>query len=165
MAIGTNNEVDQIRSQMAQIRQKLHQDMQGVVAGAEAASDWKYYVRLYPWAAVAACLAVGFVVVPRKRRSVSQTAEKAAEKAVAKVTGAVEVNGASLLMSKPTAEKKKGWIAGAFALAAPLALRAAQTYALSYMEQWMAQQQAAATGPPGPPPGSSVRGGPGPLGR
>ena len=62
---------------MAQIRQRLHQDMQGVVAGAEAASDWKHYVRLYPWAALGVWPSpAGFLVIPRRRRSVSKTAEE-----------------------------------------------------------------------------------------
>ena len=161
MATGTTNEVDDIRRQMAQIRQRLHQDMQGVVAGADAASDWKHYVRLYPWAALGACLLGGFLIVPRKRRSVTKTAEKAAEAAVARVTGVVEAagNGASRAASnvaqavseKP--EKKKGWIGSLIGLAMPMALRAAQGYAMSYMENWIAQQQMAATGG-GPPDGS-----------
>ena len=35
------NDVEEIRRSMAQIRQRLHQDMQGMVAGAEAASEGK----------------------------------------------------------------------------------------------------------------------------
>lgn len=158
MAIGTNSEVDQIRSQMAQIRQKLHQDMQGVVAGASSASDWKYYVRLYPWAALAGSLVVGYLVVPRKRRSVSQTAEKAADQAISKVVNAVEANAGSRVsqvVPAPEPAKKKGMLAGMIALAAPLVLRGAQTYALSYLEQWIAQQGSAMTGPEGGPPGTT----------
>ena len=55
-----SNEVDEIRRQMAQIRRELHEDVQGVVAGAEAVADWRRYIRLYPWAAVGA--AVGSAV-------------------------------------------------------------------------------------------------------
>ena len=137
--------VDDIRRRMAQIRQRLHQDMQGVVAGAEAASDWKHYIRLYPWAALGVAFAAGFVVVPRRRRSVTKTAEKAAEAAVAKMTGAVE---AVASVSEPKPEKsRKGLIGAAFGLLGPLALRYAQSYALGYVENWIAQQQAAAMGP------------------
>ena len=136
---------DDIRRQMAQIRQRLHEDMQGVVAGAEAASDWKHYVRMYPWAAVGVALAAGFLVVPRRRRSVTKTAEKAAEAAVAKFSNTVEPL-ASVPPPKPE-EAKKGWIGAAIGLVAPLAVRAAQSYALGYVENWIAQQQAAAEGP------------------
>lgn len=165
MATATTNEVDDIRRRMAQIRQRLHQDMQGVVAGAEAASDWKHYVRLYPWASLAACFAAGFLIVPRKRRSVTRTAQKAAEAAVAKVTEVAEANGTGKIAAKASSSaeeaKKKGWIGALIGLASPLVVRAAQSYALGYVETWIAQQQAAASGPTGAvPPGGPGRGGP-----
>lgn len=127
-----SNEADTIRRQMAEIRQSLHRDMQGVVAGAEAASDWRHYVRLYPWAALGGASALGYFLMPRRRRSVSQTAEKAAEKVLAKAQGVAEA---------PKEEKKRGLIGGLFALSTPVLLRAAQSYAVSYFEQWLAAQQ------------------------
>jgi len=145
---------------MAQIRQRLHQDMQGVVAGAEAASDWKYYVRLYPWAALALAFGGGFLVVPRKRRSVSKTAEKAADAAIAKVTGAMDAVESSVKHVEPET-KKKGLLALAIGVVSPLVVRAAQSYALSYVENWIAQQHAAASdfGPHGPPPAGPTQAG------
>lgn len=165
MATATTNDVDSVRRQMAQIRQRLHQDMQGVVAGAEAASDWKHYVRLYPWASLGAAILVGYLVIPRKRRSVTKTAEKAAEAAVSRIAEAVEANGfkttheAAREAGTAKEVKKKGWIGGLIGLAVPMALRAAQGYALSYMENWIAQQHAAAAaGPMGPAPGEAPPG-------
>ncbi len=173
MATATINEVDSIRREMAQIRQRLHQDMQGVVAGAEAASDWRHYVRLYPWAALGVAAVAGFVVVPRKRRSVTQAAEKAAEAAVSKIADVVESNGIKKTREsiaeavEPKEAKKKGWIGGLIALAAPMALRAVQGYALSYVENWIAQQQQAAAGGPadGPSAGPVPPGAPPWMGR
>ncbi len=73
--------------------------------------------------------------MPRKRRSVTQAAEKAAEAAIAKVTEAVEKT------PKKEAEKeKKGWIGTLVGLAAPFAVRAVQSYALSYVENFLAMQ-------------------------
>ncbi|MDB5353139.1 MAG: hypothetical protein JWN86_4386 [Planctomycetota bacterium] len=139
------NDVEKIRREMAQIRQRLHQDMQGMVAGAEAASDWKHYVRQYPWAALAVTLVGGFLLVPRKRRSVSKTAEKAAEAAVAKISGVIENGQAAAQATETKAkEKKSGLLGGAFGLLSPFLIRAAQGYALSYVENWIAQQQATA---------------------
>ena len=164
----TPESVDEIRRSMAQIRQRLHQDMQGVVAGAEAASDWKHYVRLYPWAALAVAFGLGLVIVPRRRRSVSKTAEKAAEAVLSKVTGAAEAmqNGtAAAFKSESPKEKEKkkeeksGLIGVAFGLISPLIVRAAQSYALNYVESWIAQQAAAsgmAAAPGGPPPGGGT---------
>lgn len=145
---------DDIRRQMAQIRQRLHQDMQGVVAGAEAASDWKHYVRMYPWVTLGAALAAGYFVIPRKRTSATKTAEKAADVLVAKLNAASEPAPAPAANPEPS---KKGWIGSAIGLLGPLALRAAQSYALGYVETWIAQQQAAAEGvSAGPPPGPAA---------
>jgi len=161
-ATTTTNDVDEIRRSMAQIRQRLHQDMQGVVAGAEAASDWKHYVRLYPWAALAAAFGIGLVVVPRRRRSVTKTAQKAAEAAIAKVTGAAEEaeakveSAVSSVKTAPPKEKKAGLFGVAFGMLFPLVLKVGQSYALSYVENWIAQQQAAAGGPGVNPPGAGA---------
>lgn len=156
--------VDDLRRRMAQIRQRLHQDMQGVVAGAEAASDWKHYVRIYPWAALGVAFAAGFLIVPRRRRSVTRTAEKAAEAVVAKLTDTVEgAEGAVKKTAKavkdaPPETKKKGLIAAGFSLLVPVVWKFAQNYALGYVENWIAMQQqmqqgaAAGAGGPMPPP-------------
>src|SRR5947209_12012268 len=53
---------------MARIRRELHEDVRGVVESAEAVTDWKHWIRDYPWASVAAAAAVGFFLVPKRRR-------------------------------------------------------------------------------------------------
>ncbi len=58
-------EIDEIRKKMAQIRRDLHADVQGVVQGAEAATDWRRFVRGYPWASMGVALAVGYMIVPQ----------------------------------------------------------------------------------------------------
>ncbi len=67
----TLSEVDEIRRHMAQIRHELHEDVQGVVKGAEATADWRRYIRNYPWAAVGIAFGVGFLIVPRRQRPVT----------------------------------------------------------------------------------------------
>jgi hypothetical protein len=161
-ATTTANSVEDIRRSMAQIRQRLHQDMQGVVAGAEAASDWKHYVRLYPFAALGLALAGGFLIVPRRRRSVSGTAEKAAEVVVAKLTGAADSaamgtkRAADEVKSEAKAHPKatKGIVGAMLTLAGSVALKYGQSYALNFVENWIAQQQHQHAGPPpsSPPP-------------
>ncbi|MBX6311438.1 MAG: hypothetical protein IRY99_00715 [Isosphaeraceae bacterium] len=136
-------EVDEIRRQMAQIRRELHEDMQGVVAGAEVATDWKYYVRLYPWACLAAAFAVGFLIVPR-RRSVSRAAEAAAEATAARLTEAIEearpVPGKTVEKEK----RKSGLLGALLGMATPILWRVAQNYVTGYasnlLENWLAQQ-------------------------
>lgn len=158
------NEIEEIRRHMAQIRRELHEDVQDVVAGAEAVADWRRYLRMYPWAAVGLAFAAGYLIVPKRRRSVPRDVARQVD--VAEVREAIKQ-----AHDAGAGEKKRGksLIAAGLGMLAPLAWRAAQNYALSYLEQWIAQQQQhymAATGPTsGVPPSSGGQGWPGPPGR
>jgi len=152
-------DIDDIRRRMAQIRRELHDDVQGVVAGAEAATDWRGWIRNYPWISVGLAFAVGYILVPRRHREVPTiriTPPEASRALVAESPRAPE-------------KRKKGLIGWGLGLLAPVVLRAAQGYALQFFEQWMAQrlqaqgQQpfdfAAAFGgqpAPSPPPGPAA---------
>jgi len=136
--VAATNEVDEIRRRMAQIRRDLHQDVKGVVESAEAVTDWRRYIRMYPWAALGVAVAAGYLVVP-KRRVPSDLATQAD---VARVREVVK----EAKTEKKTA--RKGLIGAAFGFIVPIALRAAQGYAVQYLENFIQQQQAAA----GPPP-------------
>ncbi|MEN6498571.1 MAG: hypothetical protein ABFD16_30065 [Thermoguttaceae bacterium] len=57
---------DAIQGQMAKIRSDLNADVRGIVENARVITDWKYYVRRYPWACVAGAAALGYLVVPRR---------------------------------------------------------------------------------------------------
>jgi hypothetical protein len=127
-------EIDQIRRQMAQIRRDLHADVQGVVEGAEAATDWRRIVRSYPWACMGVALAVGYMIVPRKHR-VTTTLQVAP----AEIAQAASFEPPALLEIK---KPGKGLLKTVFGLVAPVALRAVQGYALQFAEQWMAQKVA-----------------------
>ncbi|MEO6809665.1 MAG: hypothetical protein ABI353_11190 [Isosphaeraceae bacterium] len=139
VATETKDDINAIRRHMAQIRRELHEDMQGVVAGAEAASDWRYYVRLYPWAALGAASAVGFLIVPR-RRSVTRAAEAAAEDVVDRVQSVVKAAGGGRSQTVKQEKKKAGVVGALFGMALPIVTRAAQSYAAQYLENWIAQQ-------------------------
>ncbi|MFZ5831851.1 MAG: hypothetical protein ACOY3P_17320 [Planctomycetota bacterium] len=64
-----------IERQLAQVRK----DLQGAAEDArhhaseyaQQMTDWRYHVRRHPWLAMAAAVAVGYVVVPRAKRSAS----------------------------------------------------------------------------------------------
>lgn len=181
MASATD-EIEDIRRHMAQIRRELHDDVRGVVEGAEAATDWRRYLTAYPWVTLGVALAVGYLVVPKRRRSTGEIVREVVEKAPRTAQRVVEVP-----ESRETSRKKKGWgVMGAlFGLLSPVAVRFAQGYALQYLEGWLAQHPMAgfpAMGPepqgaqasprreppgsPGPQPGAGPwGGGPGPRGR
>lgn len=120
---------------MAQIRRDLHEDVKGVVQGAEAATDWRRFIRNYPWACMGTALAVGYLVVPRKHRPASTTIHVAAPE-IARAVAPVEAPEPS------PAKKGKGLLGTVFGLVAPVAFRAAQGYALQFAEQWMTQKVA-----------------------
>lgn len=160
VATETKDDIDAIRRHMAQIRRELHEDMQGMVAGAETATDWRYYVRLYPWAALGAACVVGFLIVPR-RRSVTRAAEAAAEGVADRVHDVVKTARAGRSQTVPQEKKKAGVVRALFGMALPVLTRAAQGYASQYLENWIAQQGVFGSMPGDEPtPGSGARPGP-----
>ena len=158
------NEVDQIRRQMAEIRRVLHADVQGVVATAEAATDWHRYLSAYPWVTLGVSFAVGYLIVPRRHKSVATRADLTQVREAIENTREKVVEVAKKTRDDP-GTRKKGLIAAALGIVTPLVLRAAQGYALKYLEQWIQEQQVqhTQTGPPPIPSGPSGGPGPGPV--
>ncbi|WP_435019590.1 hypothetical protein TA3x_001374 [Tundrisphaera sp. TA3] len=151
-------DIDDIRRRMAQIRRELHEDVQGVVAGAEAVADWRRWIRNYPWASVGVAFVLGYVIIPRKHRSSPTIHITHPDAPLPVAAQAVQ----------PPAKKKKSLILKGLGLLAPVVFRAGQGYALQFLEQWMAQRMqaqaqqpfdfASAFGVPGhPAPGQPPR--------
>ena len=139
---GTLSEVDEIRRHMAQIRHELHQDVQGVVRGAEATADWRRYVRNYPWAMVGIAFGVGFLIVPRRHRApVAQIQYLPNPQTATHDQAAVPV------AVEPAKKKGRGIFKTVIGLATPFVLKSAQGYALQYFEQFLAQKMAQQQGP------------------
>jgi len=129
-----SNDIDSIRQQMAQIRHELHQDIRSVVENAEAATDWRRYYRMYPWPSLAVAFAVGYLIVPTRRRKSPRDLLTRAD--LAQVRESVQE-------VKEPAKKAagKGVMGALFAMLLPVVVRAAQGYAVQYFETWLAQQQ------------------------
>lgn len=139
-----SNDIDTIRRQMAQIRRELHEDVRDVVASAEAATDWKHYVRMYPWACLGAAVAVGYFVVPKRSESIPDRLASQAD--LTNVRDLVEGT-----KKKREEKKRSGLVGAAFGMLVPLVVRAGQNYAMHYFENWLAQQQQAMGGLGGGP--------------
>lgn len=58
--------LEQIRRRMQSLRTDLHQDVREVVISTREMTDWKTYVRRYPWVCVGLAAGVGFFLVPTK---------------------------------------------------------------------------------------------------
>jgi hypothetical protein len=129
-----SNDIDSIRQQMAQIRHELHQDVRGVVKHAEAATDWQRYFRMYPWQSLAVAFAIGYLIVPKRRRKVPRDVATRAD--IAQVREEVQE-------AREPAKKAatKGVLGALLGMLVPVVVRAAQGYAVQYFENWLAQQQ------------------------
>jgi hypothetical protein len=147
-----STEVDDIKREMAQLRMTLHHDVRGVVAGAEAVSDWRHYVRLYPWICLSVAFGAGFLVVPARRRSIHKTVEAAATAAAEKVqdtvVGQINAKGAE-------SHSRSGLFGTVLAFLAPMAVRAAQNLAIQYVESVITRQRDDAPAGPSEPLGKS----------
>jgi hypothetical protein len=136
---------------MAQIRRELHQDISEVVAGAEAVADWRRFVRAYPWVAVGIATAAGYMVVPRARRAVGPIVLDESDKEA--IHALVEQARQATADGKPPV--RKSLIGAGIAMLAPMVWRLAQNYAMSYLEQWLLDQQQQWRAQSGPQPGGA----------
>jgi hypothetical protein len=157
------NEIDEIRKSMARIRRDLHEDVRGVVESAEAVTDWRHWIRDYPWASMAAAAAIGFVLVPKRRKTVKP--EAVAQAVAAQIQPAMQQAAQAAAVEGPK-KRGRGLIGAGLGLLAPIALRAAQNYATHFVSNWIAGQQeqfahAMASSGPGPQPGMGPGHGPG----
>jgi hypothetical protein len=57
-----------ILDRMAEVRYDLDEDVQEIVEGARDMSQWRSYVRNYPWLCLGGALALGYLIVPRLTR-------------------------------------------------------------------------------------------------
>jgi hypothetical protein len=131
-AKSTPAEIIEIQRRMAQVRRELHEDVREAVKGAQSLTDWRSHLRNHPWLALGAAASVGYLIAPRRRRDVAP--------AVVAVAPAATIP--SALQPRPAEPEKKrsGLIGSALGLLAPIAVRAAQNYAIQYLERWIAAQ-------------------------
>jgi hypothetical protein len=57
---------EQIQDQMHDLRGQLDNDLEQIVDSAKELTDWRTYVRRYPWACVGVAAAIGYLVVPSR---------------------------------------------------------------------------------------------------
>lgn len=61
----SDDRVRDLRLQMAQIRAAGRENAENIVDSARRSTDWRYYVKQYPWATIGAAVAVGYLLIPR----------------------------------------------------------------------------------------------------
>jgi hypothetical protein len=144
----TTGEILEIQRQMAQIRHELHVEAREVVKGAQSLTDWRSLVRNHLWLALSAAAAVGYLIVPRRSGTPTVVAVNPPAPALA---GSMPAQ-----PERPPRRSRWGILSMALGLLGPIAVRAAQNYAIQSMEQWLAAQPSGGPAPtgPGPRPGS-----------
>jgi hypothetical protein len=134
-------DVDEIRRQMAEIRRQMHVDVTEVVETAEEVFDWKNFIRNAPWLWVGAAFAVGYFVVPRRRKPVPVVAVP-----VPTVTPETQVVEPLVRTESAPVRKEEPWfspwklLGQAVGFAAPMALNFAKSYASALVEQFLQAQ-------------------------
>lgn len=129
----TSAEVIEIQRRMAQVRHELHEDVREAVKGAQSLTDWRSQVRNHPWLALGAAAALGYLLVPKRRVEPAPTIVTVGPHPSAVPTAAA-------VAEEPRKRKRWGLIGSAVGLLGPVAVRAAQNYAIQYLEQWLAAQ-------------------------
>lgn len=118
--------IEDIQRRMAEVRRDLRSDMREAVKGVEASLDWRSYFNRAPLAATAAAFVVGIVVAPARKSK----ALKAMQTPARTAAGAGEPRPAA-----SAGERERSTLLGAaVGILAPIAIRAAQGYALRWVE-------------------------------
>jgi hypothetical protein len=60
---------EEIQQRMAAVRRELEQQVAGVFTNARTLADWRHHFREHPLLVCGAAAAIGFLVVPQRRRS------------------------------------------------------------------------------------------------
>jgi hypothetical protein len=119
--MSSDAEYEAILREMAIARCELVEDAREVVSNAKELTDWRHYVREYPWLFAGTAFAVGYAIVPTLRRSLTTST----------------ANGGG---TSPPAAKASSWTSAAIALASSAALRLAVGYAGQQLEKWLENQ-------------------------
>ena len=136
----TRNQADDIQREMALIRSQLFHEMREVVDVVATVADWHSYIRARPWLAIGVAFGSGFFLAPRRARPPELIAQPSAP-------------GVPTPAPAPQVEKRQRlplirWVVGAVV---PIAIRAAQAYALKHVESLLENQ------PAGPQPEPTAR--------
>jgi len=125
-----SNDVDEIYHRMAVIRRELHTNVRESVAGAEAVVDWGRYTWTYPWIALGAAVAAGYLIYTGGHRKVTSDNAGLTDGA----TAGQPVVGA-LVAVPERSNTRQNLLLATWDILLPVAIRAGQNYMLHWLEQ------------------------------
>jgi hypothetical protein len=125
-----SNDVEEIYHRMAVIRRDPHTNVRESVAGAEAVMDWGRYTWTYPWIALGAAAAVGYVVYTGSHQRVAASSASLADGSEA---------GEPVAGARGKGQERwrigRNLLLAACGVVFPVAVRAGQNYMLHWLEQ------------------------------
>jgi hypothetical protein len=74
-----DDSAEEIRLRMAELRRDVERDVRKVSRDARVITDWKFYVRRFPWAVAGAALVAGYLLVPKRKPVIKPDPETVAE--------------------------------------------------------------------------------------
>jgi hypothetical protein len=110
-----SDSADRIRQQMRNIRREMGADVKDIVHSAQQLSDWRYYVRKFPWLCMGSAFALGLFLAPNRRKAGSVEWEKLA----------AQVQKARLADLGVTGSMSQGLVRKLLAAAGPIVARGA----------------------------------------
>jgi len=110
---------DELRQEMRRVREDIREDVQDVVEGAQDLTDWRHYVRTYPWACVAVAAFAGYLMVPNKSYVHSPSASELKKLAA---------DNKLVVKQSPVAQPKNSFAGAMFTLGMNTVGRAALSY-------------------------------------
>ena len=108
---------ESVRARMQQLRREIDWDMQDMAVSARSMLDWKHYVKTYPWVCLGAAAAVGFMIVPKRSKTIRPD--------LATLT---ELARTGLLVVNPAPTATRGLVDALLATVANIAVRKATAY-------------------------------------
>lgn len=130
------SDIDDIRQQMAQIRHDMHYDVSNVVSDVEDAMDWRSGIRNHPYIALGVGLAVGYFIVPKRRRRVERAATASVRPFLEASMAPEYATARPEKPPKSLGRKATGWAIG---LLWPLVSQSVQAYAAMWLESQLKQ--------------------------
>lgn len=120
---------EDIQQRMEAVRTSLDFDVEQVALSVREKTDWRYYIRSYPWLSLAAAATVGYLLVPRKEKRVVADAD-----ALAQLAKQEKLYVTQQSHVKPD---KNSWMNQILALALAAGSRTAVTYVSNLVNQSM----------------------------
>ena len=143
--VAPTSEVEEIYRRMAVIRRESHSKVSESVAGAEAVVDWGRYAWMYPWMALGGAALTGYLLYAATRPKASVAARNPAEE---------EKQQPSTAEASPKQDRSGTLPNILFAVGGvivPVAISAAQSYALRWLERQYPTRPEVDPVPPRPP--------------